>query len=146
MAEPQKQSLKPAAAAFDDNRPLKLLEGGIDREKPQFGFQKLDDTTVLERKKIPVCVYSNTDNAPWGVWIRIYDFQANQVLSYVQDVYSNRFAPATQVMNFSSVENPAALRDAHRALVELGGNPAPLDDILGYSHVAKPVIVRGPQS
>jgi hypothetical protein len=45
----------------EKERELKLVtEFNQANSEKQFGWQKMDDMTVLERKKIPVCVFSNS--------------------------------------------------------------------------------------
>ncbi|MBI1215843.1 MAG: hypothetical protein GC185_08505 [Alphaproteobacteria bacterium] len=107
----------------------------------QYGYQKMDDLTVLERKKIPVVVYSNTDATPWAVMITVYDFNSFQTMTYVQQVYdSEARTPQVFQKDFSAVEGKQAIADAHRALTLLGGNPPPLDKVLGAGDIGKPKI------
>lgn len=128
------------------DRPLQLVHHfNKENASDQYGWQKVDDTTVLERKKIPVCVFSNNDNMIWGVWIRMYDFNAGQVLNYVQQCYdSNARTPEIQTLNFSDIENPQAIADAHRALTELGGHPPALEDVLPTRGLSKPGLKAKP--
>lgn len=128
------------------DRPLQLVHHfNKENASGQYGWQMVDDTTVLERKKIPVCVFSNNDNMIWGVWIRVYDFNAGQVLNYVQQCYdSNARSPEIQTMHFSEVENPQAILDAHRALTELGGHPPALEDVLPTRGLTKPSLKNKP--
>ena len=85
---PISQNKKDSTVAED--RPLRLVRAfNKENANGQYGWQMVDDTTVLERKKIPVCVFSNSESEPWAVWIRMYDFNAGQVLNYVQQCYDS---------------------------------------------------------
>ena len=123
-----------------EDRPLRLVHHfNKENASAQYGWQLVDETTGLERKKIPVCVFSNNDTQLWGVWIRMYDFNAGQVLNYVQQCYdSDARTPEMSVMPFSQIENPQCIIDAHRALTELGGHPPALDDVLPQRPLGKP--------
>lgn len=134
--------MKDSTVAQD--RPLKLVREFNQENAPrQYGWQKVDDTTVLERKKIPVCVFSNSNETIWGVWIRMYDFNAAQVLNYVQQCYdSSARTPDSTIIPFSQIENPQCIVDAHRALRELGGHPPALEDILPRRPLGKPGLGR----
>lgn len=139
---PISQNKKDSTVAED--RPLHLVrEFNKENANTQYGWQMVDDTTVLERKKIPVCVFSNSDNEPWAVWIRMYDFNAAQVLNYVQQCYdASARTPEMSVMSFSQIENPQCIADAHRALRELGGQPPALEDVLPNRPLGKPGLSR----
>lgn len=105
---------------------LKLVtEFNQTNSSAQYGYQYVDDTTVLERKKIPINVYSSSTAEPWAVWLSVYDFKSCQVLTYVQDAYHTEGPPAplASVKNFTEVEGKDAILDAFRALEELGGHP-----------------------
>lgn len=134
------------SADADDGRPLKLVtEFNQANSEKQFGWQKMDDVTVLERKKIPVCVFSNSENALWGVMITIYDFSSFQTMTYVQQCFdSGARTPTAFRTHFSEIEGKQAIADAHRALTLLGGSPPPLDEVLGFSTIAKEMKVRQP--
>lgn len=127
-----------------EDRPLRLVRAfNKENANGQYGWQMVDDTTVLERKKIPVCVFSNSESEPWAVWIRMYDFNAGQVLNYVQQCYdSNARTPEMSVLSFSQIENPQCIADAHRALRELGGHPPALEDVLPSRPLGKPGLSR----
>jgi hypothetical protein len=121
------------------NRPLKLVtEFNRENAHKQYGYQFVDETTVLERKKIPVAVYSNSSDSPWAVMITVYDFNSRQTVTYVQQTFDAE-ARTPQVFQhpFSAVEGKQAIADAHRALVALGGNPPPLEDVLDAGDLGK---------
>ncbi len=95
------------------------------------GYQKVDDLTVLERKLIPVFVVpGKTDHIV--IQTDVYDFNDYSVthyaLAYGKD---DVFQPPVRE-KFSEVEGKQSIRDAHRALVELGGNPPAIDEIMSY--------------
>gem|GEM_PF-7075790 len=127
-----------------EERPLRLVQQfNKENAGEQYGWQMVDDTTVLERKKIPVCVFSNSNDSLWGVWIRMYDFNAAQVLNYVQQCYdSNARTPEMSVIHFSEIENPQCIIDAHRALRALGGRPSALEDVFPQRPLGKPGLTR----
>ncbi|MDD9900322.1 MAG: hypothetical protein OXT65_05025 [Alphaproteobacteria bacterium] len=110
-------------------KPLRLIDEFSSAN--QFGYQKVDDTTVLERKHIPICRYTDSESTPWAVHISVDDFKSLLVTTYVQNAYdSGNKQPQVHFRNFSEVEGKQAIKDPHRALTELGGTPAPLDEIM----------------
>jgi hypothetical protein len=118
-----------------DQRPLTLAAAFNRREGgKQWGWQKVDDTTVLERKRIPY--YADwTEGEIHTVQTTVYDFLKYEVTTTSQredHITSKEGEPArTYVRSFSEIEGKQAIRDAHRALTELGGTPPPLDEIQG---------------
>jgi hypothetical protein len=91
------------------------------------GFQRLDNKIVMYRRYVPVTRELNS------ILMQIYDFNAYQ-MTIVLDAKgygSNGAAAAMQVVGFSAVENKQALKDAHQALTDLGGNPPPISVVLG---------------
>ncbi|MEZ0261600.1 MAG: hypothetical protein ACAH80_11365 [Alphaproteobacteria bacterium] len=130
-------------AASPDQRPLTLVTVFNSREpQKQYGWQKVDDTTVLERKKIP---YYATwfDSDIYALQVTVYDFLKFEVTTMIQRedrIKGNDKEspdPQTYVKSFSEVEGKQAIRDAHRALTELKGNPPPLEEIYGLDMVLK---------
>jgi hypothetical protein len=121
-----------------DTRKLKLLDAfdaaasDMGDDAPNtVGYQKVDDLTVLERKLLPVLTMPGyTDHIV--VQADVYDFNnfsvTHYALAYGND---NVFQPPVRE-NFSAIEGKQCIRDAHRALVELGGAPRPLDEIMDY--------------
>lgn len=130
----------------EEQRPLKLVkEFSKANCHAQYGWQKMDDTTVLERKKLPILFYSNTDAERWGVIVTVYDFNSFQSITYVQHAYDNEAkTPSVFRTHFSEIENKQCVLDAHRALTELGGSPPPLEDVQGMLRLDKDMKVRGP--
>jgi len=134
--------------AYDpDKRPLPLVtEFNQENAKGQFGYQMIDDLTVLERKRLPVNVYNNSGAEPWAVLITVYDFNSLQALTYVQQAYdSNARTPQVFRTHFSEIEGRQAIADAHRALTLLGGSPPPLETVMDATGMAKPKISRRPR-
>lgn len=91
------------------------------------GFQRLDERMVMYRRYVPVTRDLNS------ILMHVYDFNSYQVTVIIDTKgYDARGAStAMQVIHFSAFENKQAIKDAHRALCDLGGNPTPLSVILG---------------
>jgi hypothetical protein len=91
------------------------------------GYQKLDEGIVLYRRYIPVTKELNS------ILIQMYDFTSYQmtVILDAKGYNSGTMASAMQVIPFADVGNKQALRDAHQALVELGGDPPPFEQVIG---------------
>lgn len=98
----------------------------------QSGYEKVDDQRVLERYFHPVL---------WQQWeaavttqlvtVTLYDFKAFTATVTTMTLDKNlnlQGEVKSSILPFSQFENRKALEDAHRALKELGGDPAPLDD------------------
>lgn len=122
-----------------DTRKLNLLKdftsvAGTSIEQTilsQVGWQKVDELTVLERKAFPI-VITTRGNDHAMVRMDVYDFSNYTVTTYnMSNGDDCTHLPPVQ-RNFSDVEGKQCIRDAHRALVELGGCPPPLDEIMGY--------------
>lgn len=127
-----------------DTKPKKQLKlvrrfndicGSDDTDK-QFGYQKIDDTTVLERKELPVFAYGSTSDHIGAVMVSVYDFKNCEVMTYVQQVYfadSSDTNPRPQVFlrPFSQIEGKQGIIDAHEALTQLRGSPPPLEELSG---------------
>jgi hypothetical protein len=124
-----------------DQRPLSLVTTFNSREPmKQYGWQKVDDTTVLERKKIPFfATWFEADL--YTIQVTVYDFLKFEVTTMTQreDHIKSREGDEAKsyVKTFSEMEGKQAIRDAHRALTELKGNPPPLDEIYGIDVVLK---------
>ncbi|MEZ0223434.1 MAG: hypothetical protein ACAH83_02690 [Alphaproteobacteria bacterium] len=109
---------------------------GSDDTEKQFGYQKIDDTTVLERKELPVFAYGSTEYHVGAVMISVYDFKSCEVMTYVQQVYfadsdDNYERPQVFLRSFSDIEGKQGIIDAHDALTQLRGSPPPLEEISG---------------
>lgn len=121
-----------------DERKLKLLDEfnitrtSLDDSIPdQIGYQKVDALTVIERKLIPLL--PSAKKSDQGVLrVDVYDFNNFTVTSYSLHVGLEDQRLSERTRDFSDVQGKQSIRDAHRALVELGGSPPPLDEIMGY--------------
>lgn len=73
--------------------------------------------------------------------MRIFNFKSAQVTTvyreWIADSAGNAVTSQMNVQNFSDIESPAEIRDMHAKLVELGGRPPALDDILPSSGKAR---------
>lgn len=124
--------------AGDNERELKLVDAfdaatsDLGENAPKHvGYQKVDDLTVLERKYVPVfAVEGKTDHI--AVQADVYDFNSYTVTHYVLAYGSSDIFQPPVRENFSAVEGKQCIRDAHRALVELGGHPPPLDELMSF--------------
>ena len=121
-----------------DNRKLTLAKpfnaAGTSLERTiseQIGYVKVDDLTVLERKLIPIMT---SDRNPDLAVLRIdvYDFNNYTVTNYSKSIGGTEEPLSHTMRDFSQIEGKNAIRDAHRALVELGGCPPSLDEIMQY--------------
>ncbi len=108
--------------------------GGYANPKEIVGWEKVDDTTVLERKKIRLM------NGTFGYQIFVYDFAQAEVTKY--NAYGNE-ATSTQASLAGSQSfiqtGPAAIVQAHEALTHLKGNPGLLSAALGLDADGKVV-------
>lgn len=128
-------------SATPDQRPLKLVTAFSSRQPTeQYGWQKVDDTTVLERKKIPFFA-TWYDTELYTIQVTVYDFLKFEVSTSTQredHIKNKEGEPAkTYVKAFSEMEGKQAIRDAHRALTDLKGSPPPLDEIYGIDVILK---------
>lgn len=121
-----------------DKKPLKLVRNfsriaGTEDAEKQYGYQKIDDTTVLERKQLPVSAYTGTYDIDAAVIIRVYDFKNFEVITYVQQTLfateESAQPPQVFIKSFGEMEGRQGILDAHAALTQLKGSPPPLDDI-----------------
>lgn len=111
------------------DRPLKLAKEFNEKDHTAtVGYEKVDETTVLERKRVPVTLAKGGDYVAYIV--TVFDFKQRLLTHLARDQYQNTTFPPTY-RNFSDVEGKEAILDAHRALVLLGGTPPPIEEILG---------------
>jgi hypothetical protein len=116
-------------AIADKKNDLRLVRD--DKEKGERwnfeGYQRLDDRIVMYRRYVPVTRDLNS------ILMHVFDFNSNQTTVIVDTKgYDARgAATAMQIMHFSQYENKQAIKDAHRALTDLGGHPPSLGVILG---------------
>ena len=91
------------------------------------GYQRLDDRMVMYRRYVPVTRDLNS------ILMHVFDFNAFQTTVIVDTKGYDAGGAATslQLIHFSAYENKQAIKDAHRALTDLGGNPPPLSVIFG---------------
>lgn len=114
-----------AKKAFEaaGERKLKFVrvdsDGDFDGTEP--GYQKIDDLTVQERKKIKLA----PDDSAY--MLHVYDFNMRVLTTVIEQ---NNEIVTTQFTPFAEV-NKSAIIDAHRALSskKLKGMPPPLDEI-----------------
>jgi hypothetical protein len=103
----------------------------------QSGYQKIDDDRVLERYFVPVVLnaYSDKSVDRTQAVTTVYDFKSFMATVYTTALNPNlSIAGETQVMTpFSAIENKQAVLDARRALIELGGHPAEVEDYLNVA-------------
>ncbi len=71
---------------------------------------------------------------------RIFNFKARQVINIYSMWYSNGIGTQMQVQKFSELDSLDEVKDMHRKLCEMGGNPPGLPDIVA------PVPKPGPKS
>lgn len=120
---------------------LKLVDDFETASWRMEGWQKVDDTTVLHRRRVPIT------GDRQSVMIQIYDFNTFLMTTIVdtKGYNSGELSASSQTISFSAIENQKALKDAHQALTELKGNPPHLDTVLGVNvSLEKNVSVRGP--
>jgi hypothetical protein len=126
-----------------DERKLKLVTD-FNENSDQRGWQKVDELTVIERKIVPMFSVSSENSVV--LKIDIYDFNKYEVTGVVKQMpHHEGMNAAVTVRSFTEVEGKQSIRDAHRALVALGGTPPPLDEVMGYIvELQKNVPVGGP--
>lgn len=115
-------------ALADKKKDLRLVRDEREKERWNFeGYQRLDDKLVMYRRYIPVTRELNS------ILMHVFDFNAYQttVVIDTKGYDAGGAAASMQIINFRDYENKQAIRDAHRALVDLGGNPPPLSVVLG---------------
>lgn len=127
-------------------RKLKFVEA-FDKAKgrlsqdDQSGYEKVDDQRVLERYFHPVLWQPlEAKVTSQLVTVTLYDFKSftatisTQTLDKSQTMQSG---VTSTIVPFSAFENKDAIRDAHRALTELGGSPPPLEQITSLDFTTK---------
>lgn len=112
--------------AFD-----KTKQGGRSAEQ-QTGYEKVDDQRVVERFFHPLLWQrSEQQLAIQQMTVVLYDFKsftASVSQMFVDRNLSIQGDVKTSTVPFSAFENKQALREAFRALKELGGDPTPFED------------------
>lgn len=88
------------------------------------GYQKIDDTTVLERKIFYFAYGGNTT-----VFLAIYDFNACVATFITARPNYSESGTCSTTLPFNKI-GQQAIRDAHQALTELKGSPPALKEIL----------------
>lgn len=122
-------------------RKLKLVDEFETASWRMEGWQKIDDDTVLHRRRVPITSERKS------TLIQIYDFNTFMMTTIVdaKGGGTGEFAVTSQTIHFSAIENKQALKDAHQALTELKGSPPHIDVVLGVSvTLDKNVTVRSP--
>lgn len=99
----------------------------------QSGYEKVDDMRVLERYFHPV-LWQQTDPRVTTqlVTVTLFDFKSFTATITTQPLDRSMNLQGgvdSTLVPFSAFENKDALREAHRALTELGGTPPPLEQI-----------------
>lgn len=120
---------------------LKLVDDFETSSWRMDGWQKVDDTTVLHRRRVPI----TSDRQ--SVMVQIYDFNTFLMTTIVDTKGYNQgeLSATSQTISFSAIENKQALKDAHQALTELKGSPPHIDVVLDVDvTLDKNVTVRGP--
>jgi hypothetical protein len=99
----------------------------------QTGYEKVDDYRVAERFFHPILWQRFEPQVTiQQVTVTLYDFKSFTATISTMAVDKNLSLQGDvkhTVIPFSAFDNKAALRDAHRALKELGGNPPELEDL-----------------
>jgi hypothetical protein len=93
------------------------------------GYQRLDEEIVFYRRYVPITKELNS------ILIQVYDFSAYLMTTILdaKGYNTSTTASAMQVIPFRDIGNKQAIKDAHQALVELGGSPPPLEQVLGIA-------------
>ncbi len=93
------------------------------------GYQRLDDEIVFYRRYVPITKELNS------ILIQVYDFSAYTMTTILdaKGYNTSTTASAMQVLTFRDIGNKQAIKDAHQALIELGGSPPPLEQVLGVA-------------
>jgi hypothetical protein len=110
----------------------------------QSGYEKVDDHRVLERCFYPLR-WRERDQSPMEMLVTVTLFDFKSFIATVTRETVNRDgalvgAPQHTDIAFESFGNRAAIAEARRALVALGGSPCPIDALLDDDvSVKKPV-------
>lgn len=98
-------------------------------------FDKDNDYTLVQNTTYIATNHHNRSIA------RIFNFKSAQVTTVVREWISgtagNTIHSQLDVRNFSEIDSKDEIRDMHKRLVDLGGKPPAIDDILPQS-AAKP--------
>ena len=134
MAEPKKLKFVEAFNAARGFRSIPM----------QSGYEKIDSDRVLERYFAPISYELYGEGAKaYAMTTTVFDFKSFTATVTTQQV-SQRLEPLTEpaaaIIPFSAFENKMAIEDAHQALTELGGAPAPIEDLLDRSLTTKRAI------
>lgn len=109
----------------DAKKELKLVRDETAKWRLE-GYQRLDDEVVFYRRYVPITKELNS------ILVQMYDF-SSFLLTTILDAKgynSATTANAMQVIPFRDIGNKQAIKDAHRALLELGGTPPALEKVL----------------
>ncbi|MDE1153493.1 MAG: hypothetical protein PW788_13230 [Micavibrio sp.] len=125
---------------------LKLVQA-FDRAKSfrtqqdQTGYEKVDDDRVLERYFQPLLWEKLSSGVTMQLMTStLFDFKSYTATVSTMTMNGNQAVqgePSHVLVPFSAFENKRAIVDAHRALIELGGDPGPIDDIINNELVTR---------
>jgi len=134
MTPPKKLKL---IEAFDRNK-------GYRKAEDQTGYEKVDDERVIERYFHPLLWEKMSSGVTMQLMTAtLYDFKSYTATVSTMTLNANQAVqgePVHVVVPFSTFENKKAIVDAHRALVELGGDPGVIDDIISSDFATKRAI------
>ena len=127
-------------------KPLKLVKLFNNGTSPneQDGYEKVDSDRVIERFFYPLRWRSfDKMQMETEVVVTLYDFKSFTATETRETI--NRSGeviggPSHTVIPFSAFENKQAIADAHRALTELGGEPASIEALLNEDVTTKKTI------
>ncbi|MDI1227733.1 MAG: hypothetical protein PSY14_08620 [bacterium] len=115
---------------------LKMVEAfdkasGLRTGEKQSGYEKVDDMRVVERYFHPV-LWSPFESGltTQAVVATLYDFKsftAHITTMTIDKSYNLQGAPSHAIVSFRDFDNKQAIRDAHQALTQLGGEPPALE-------------------
>ena len=133
MAQNPPKKLK-MVEAFDKAKGARTVE-------QQTGYEKVDDERVLERYFHPLIWQRfETGVTAQQVTVTLYDFKSFTATVSTQTLDKNLSLQGEvthHIIPFSQFENRQAIRDAHRALEELGGSPPALEDFTVFDMSTK---------
>ncbi len=104
---------------------------GMRTGEQQSGYEKVDEMRVLERYFHPV-LWGRFEAAvtTQAVTVTLYDFKsftAHVTTMTIDKSFNLQGAPSTAIIPFRDFDNKQAIRDAHQALTQLGGEPPALE-------------------
>lgn len=115
---------------------LKMVEAfdkavGMRTGEQQSGYEKVDDMRVVERYFHPI-LWGRFEAAvtTQSVTTTLYDFKsftAHITTMTLDKSFTLQGAPSTTIIPFRDFDNKQAIRDAHQALTQLGGEPPALE-------------------